>query len=330
MIRKTLAAYALLLPMSVMAQSGGNPLVMPQAGATQEPTKVEVKAEELAQDQAPQVERVEPAPSAEKKSGGRQRASVLSSAGVSDRIKPAPGQLKLESGQNAVVGIAIAHLNRIITPFLEPTVKTTSTATTMVDGSIVYVATNLEEPIGLFIHEKESPESAISLTLMPAQIPPISTKVDLTGVTPVKPKVKELAARDAAEAYEEAHPYPQMISDLMKDLARGEVPEGFGFEELDGSHAFMPACNQWGLRTIPLQFMQGAEVSAIVAQVTNVGTQVIEVDESKCSAPHVRAVAAWPQTVLAPGESTELYLAVSTPVELNDRKRRPSVAGVMP
>jgi len=68
--------------------------------------------------------------------------------------------------------VAIDHLNRIVTPFAAPQVRTVSQATTQVDGNAIYVATATEEPVGLFITEAGDSATALSLTLAPRHIPP--------------------------------------------------------------------------------------------------------------------------------------------------------------
>src|SRR5699024_1112142 len=49
--------------------------------------------------------------------------------------------LYLIPGVNQIIPIAKSHLNRIITPFADPVIHTTSTAQISTKGSILYVAT---------------------------------------------------------------------------------------------------------------------------------------------------------------------------------------------
>jgi hypothetical protein len=90
-------------------------------------------------------------------------------------------------GTTAIVEVAIDHLNRIVTPFTSPQVRTVSRATTQVDGNAIYVATASEEPVSLFITEAGDTAMAISLTLAPRHIPPREVRLVLTGgVVPVR------------------------------------------------------------------------------------------------------------------------------------------------
>jgi conjugal transfer pilus assembly protein TraK len=245
-----------------------------------------------------------------------------------DGVVAPPPVIELRSGQNAMLAVAFAHLNRIVTPFDEPVVQTTSTAQTKVDGSLLYVATNVEEPIALFVHNKDEPEVAFSLTLVPAEIPPISTEVRLVGEAPQRASSrKSVVVEEAAKAFETSHAYPQMLTTLLRDIALGKVPDGFGLELLHGPNPWMPACRQPNVHVQPAQLVVGSSVMAFVAKATNIGHSPLDLDESACDAPHVRAVAAWPTAHLAPGQSTELYLVVSLPEEVNTSAARPSLIG---
>ena len=68
-----------------------------------------------------------------------------------------PKTITVSPGTTAIVEVAIDHLNRIVTPFAAPQVRTVSQATTQVDGNAIYVATATEEPVGLFISEAATP-----------------------------------------------------------------------------------------------------------------------------------------------------------------------------
>ena len=92
-----------------------------------------------------------------------------------------PRTIRVSPGTTAIVEVAIDHLNRLVTPFVSPQVRTVSPATTQVDGSAVYVATASEDPVSLFITEAGDTATAISLTLAPRHIPPREVRLVLTG-----------------------------------------------------------------------------------------------------------------------------------------------------
>lgn len=241
-------------------------------------------------------------------------------------VKPAPARMTVDSGENHVVGIAFSHLNRIITPFVKPVVKTTSVATTSVEGSIVYVATNLSEPVGLFIHEEARPEFAISLTLVPAEIPPVSTSITVKGLD--ETGATRIAAKQSlATAFEQQHTYLEMLKVLFRDLALGKVPDGYGFEEVGGYHPDMPRCDIAGVHVVPLQLLTGASLRAFVGRAQNTSETVREIREGACEGRAVRAVAAWPRTQLQPGEAVEIYIALDVPGPDDQGPQRPSLLG---
>ena len=76
-----------------------------------------------------------------------------------------------------------------------------------------------------------------------------------------------------------------------------------------------------------MQLIEGAEVTAIVARVTNVAYQPIEINESECKSDRLIGAATWPRALLNPGESAELYLAIRSPASDEVSSVRPSVIG---
>lgn len=244
-----------------------------------------------------------------------------------ERVAPPPAQLRVKPGVNAKFGVALAHVNRIVTPFAAVKVVTTSQASITTEGPIVYVSTNIAEPIGLFLHDPQDPTVAVSLTLIPSEIPPVSTMVDLEGVTRRGPV---LVARneELAQEFESGAPYVAAITSLLRELAHGKVPDGYGLEAFREEHrGLLPRCDMAGLALTPGQLVSGAELLAIVMRATNVTTRTVEVNEDGCS-DEARATAAWPRRVLAPGESTEVYVVVGRPGEQETGAQRPSLVGV--
>lgn len=55
-----------------------------------------------------------------------------------------PTMLLMTPGVNELIPVALGHLNRIVTPFESPQVRTTSDAQTQIKGNVVYVATDKE------------------------------------------------------------------------------------------------------------------------------------------------------------------------------------------
>jgi hypothetical protein len=135
-----------------------------------------------------------------------------------------PKTVRVSPGTTAIVEVAIDHLNRIVTPFAAPQVRTVSSATTQVDGNAVYVATASEEPVSLFITEAGDTATAISLTLAPRHIPPREVRLVLTGAlaraAAAVSSRRETVARDD-------QPYVEHIAATFPALAQNRVPAGF-------------------------------------------------------------------------------------------------------
>ena len=102
------------------------------------------------------------------------------SAGNGEAIHDEP-MITVKQGNNYIVPIAIAHPNRIVTPFSNPEVISTSLTGMKADGScseicikdnVVYVATNKQVPVTMFVNERGNESASISLTLVPKKIPP--------------------------------------------------------------------------------------------------------------------------------------------------------------
>jgi conjugal transfer pilus assembly protein TraK len=237
-----------------------------------------------------------------------------------------PKTIRVSPGTTAIVEVAIDHLNRIVTPFASPQVRTVSSATTQVDGNAVYVATASEEPVSLFITDSGDTATAISLTLAPRHIPPREVRLVLTGgfvrtSTPPVPKPRTpIAASD--------QPYVEHIATAFRALARNQVPAGYGLRPAGRGERV--ACRQPGLSVRTAQVLDGGRLRILAARARNQGKLPIDLEERTCSAGSgtlVAAVAVWPRTRLAPGQETELYVAVRSREPDPERHDRPSLLG---
>lgn len=254
-------------------------------------------------------------------------------------VPPPPAVVDLQSGINATMGIAYEHTNRILTPFEHPEVKTNSTAAITVEGSIVYVSTNADDPISMFIHDHDRGDPAISLTLVPEEIPAVSTQVRLPGLESANgwgsagngsframARAPSPASAELAHSFETSNPYVETLIALMKDLAHQRVPDGYSLQTLNGASPLMPQCSMPGLRLDPAQLLSGGEYEVLVARASNVGVMPVSVREDGCGEA-ARAVAAWPDRLVQPGASTEVYIVLARANEEGQHNQRPTVAG---
>jgi conjugal transfer pilus assembly protein TraK len=261
--------------------------------------------------------------------GLRQTLPVSSSETDSTNARgltPPPAKLSVRPGIVEVIPIALHHLNRIRTPFSDPEVETVN-ETVMIEakGSVIYVSTDVRDPISLFVTERGQPDLALSLQLMPARIPQIETSLEIPGLSlsalPGEPR--------AAEDWELDQPYVETLSELMATLARQEVPTGYGMKAFGAEDALhLPACAfPPGIVVRPAQIVIGSNLIAVIAEVRNEGPMQVVLDESACGSAGVLAVAAYPHLTLDRGQSTELYIARELPQQLPITARRPVVVG---
>jgi len=213
--------------------------------------------------------------------------------------------LVMAPGVNEIVPVAVSHLNRIVTPFGEPEVNTTSDATVNIEDNVIYVATTEENPVTLFITQKGSQARALSLTLVPRRIPPRELFLELEGGA----TNAALVGNPKAERWETSQPYIDTLRGVMRSLALGDIPQGYTLHDTN-SQQRMPSCQQPGFnfQFAGGQTMVGHRLSVNIGVATNVSGQPLEFKEQSCGDWDVAAVAAWPRNVLGPNERTEVYV----------------------
>jgi hypothetical protein len=89
-------------------------------------------------------------------------------------------------------------------------------------------------------------------------------------------------------------------------------------------------CRQPALSVSTAQVFEGRGLRILAAMARNRGKQPIVLEEHRCntdSGAVVAAVAAWPRSRLAPGEETELYVAVRPGESSVERGDHPSLLG---
>jgi len=95
-------------------------------------------------------------------------AQVLTEAKRETQEIPATAQtIQVVPGVNEIIPVAVGHLNRIVTPFDKPHVRTVSQATTQIEGNVLYIATPDENPVALYITPGETEDFALSHLSLP-------------------------------------------------------------------------------------------------------------------------------------------------------------------
>lgn len=240
--------------------------------------------------------------------------------------RPPPAELTIKPGRTEVMSIAgKGQLNRLVTPFARPYVRTTAQGTsTTIEGSVIYLSTVSTEPVSLFIMDEGDELTAISLTLNPREIPSAQVRLKIEGY---QPTVLRPASIEQAQAFEVDQAHTETLRSVMKALAMGEVPPGYGITQFQGRAPVVLDCLIDGVQILPAQLVTGATLQVVVARVQNTSSWPVELDESLCASDYTLGVAAWPRTVLQPGEATELFVATRRDMAPRSQARPSTLQG---
>lgn len=258
-------------------------------------------------------------------------ASVLNLPPQQAATSVATQTLQVKPGINELMPIAVGHLNRLVTPFDNPVVTTTSQATTSTKGKIVYVATADETPVTLYITPGDNQDIALSLTLIPKRIPAREIHLSLDQETYKRLiQWQRQSATSSGQPANQEQSYITTLKQLFRDLGLQKTPAGYSLR--DPSQSEQIHCHQDRVRIHTGQLLEGQELLIFVGVARNTGVTPIEFDERACASiqDEVLAVAAWPKVVLGPGESTELYVAVRRKDEAAITVRPSLLNGRMP
>ena len=232
-----------------------------------------------------------------------------------------PRTISVAPGSNALLELAIDHLNRIVTPFQRPSVRTVASLTTEIDGNVLYVATASEEPATLYITDADDAHTTVGLTIAPRRVPPREIRLRVPGLKSARSQTSAQATSAAippaalsalsTASWQQPEAYVAELTATLRALALGEVPASYTQRRARTSET--PICTPPGLSVTRGQVLDGGPLTVVTATLTHSGKAPLAIDEATCrlAADHpVVAVAAWPRTRLTPGTTTELYLAV--------------------
>ncbi|MCD2452138.1 MAG: type-F conjugative transfer system secretin TraK [Methylicorpusculum sp.] len=229
-------------------------------------------------------------------------------------IKPKPG--RTES-----VIIAKGKLNRIVTPYAEPKVLTVDNVETKVDGSAIYIATDSESPVSMFISDSESGNAA-SLQLSPQElVMPVEIRIEGDP----KANTSEAGSSKNDRLFRQDSPYITEVKSIMQNLGKQQIPQGFTLVDLTDELRAMTFCHDPGLTYWPGQLLSGHDSRIVVLIAQNNGLLATTFEESFCASENTMAVAAWPKVRLEPGEKTEIYLLLRLPEGKSGEEIRPAL-----
>jgi conjugal transfer pilus assembly protein TraK len=226
-------------------------------------------------------------------------------------IKPKPGTTES-------VVIAKGKLNRIVTPYADPKVLTVDNVETKIDGAVVYIATDSEMPVSLFISDVDT-GNATSLQLLPREMDtPVEIKIEQD-----QSKGSEPASSKSDSVIRQDSPYITEIKSVMQGMGKQQIPPGFTLEEVTEEIRVMSLCHGTDLTFYPGQLLSGHDSRIVVMVMQNKGTITRVFEEGYCATDDVMAVAAWPKVRLEPGEQAEVYVLMRLPMGKNGEEIRP-------
>ena len=231
-----------------------------------------------------------------------------------------PLHIQARPGVNQVLVVALGHVNRIVTPFERPQVRTSSSASVTVVKNILYVSPTDAAPVTLFVTPKGDEAMALSLTLAPRKIPPVEITLEVAN------GYGQRRTNAKAEKWETAQPYVETLTALFRALAHEEIPDGFEIDRSAGN-PIAKLCRQPGVQYSTGQVIKGRNLTVLVGVATSTLSQPIELNERACSTDGVRAAAGWPGIALFPGRPIELYVVVEQQQFTSARRQRPSLLG---
>lgn len=236
------------------------------------------------------------------------------------------GTVIMRRGVNELIPVAVHHLNRIVTPFSTPVVKTGANAEVSVEDNVIYVATADTAPVTLFINEEGNQDVSLNLTLVPRRIPAREVFLNVEDGL--------LAGNgfgsSKADRWERSQPYVETIRTVFRGLALGELPQGYSLGRFPANRQ-APNCIMEGLefKFKGGQLLSGHNMQVSVGVVQNISSSPIEIREAVCGGWDVTAVAAWPNNMLMPGQKSEIYVAERISRTTKATNKRPSLLGGM-
>ncbi|WP_256657394.1 type-F conjugative transfer system secretin TraK [Pseudomonas sp. 2FE] len=234
------------------------------------------------------------------------------------------------NGTNTLIPISRGQINRIVTPFDNPHIQTVSKAEISTSGNVIYVTTETDQPVTMFVTPEDDESVALSLTLLPQSVPPIQANLVLAknvqGLSGGMPITQTANYSGQARKWERSQPYMDTLRSLMRDMAMGNLPRGYSFGELT-SGAKIPACAQPSISFdfSKSQLIEGHDFRVFVATAENISSRTVEFDHGACTHPHRAAASAWPDEVLEPGQKTEVFVVTRVPTEVPQSATRPSL-----
>ena len=248
-----------------------------------------------------------------------------SSPGQAETNAQPASVLSVSPGVNELIPVAVDHLNRLVTPFDNPQIRTTSRAVTEVRDNVIYVATAESTPVALFITPEGEESPALSLTLVPRKVPPVDVILQLSSsFKGSSPAFSSASYPVIPTEHPQTIPRSRQLKQWLKQLATGKTPRGFYPTALTGEALPAIHCHTAGLTLVPglSGTLANRQFLLVRRTVLSQATAPISLSPDTCRASGLAAAGVWPDATVLPGETTELLL-VFVKSALTDRGHQP-------
>lgn len=252
---------------------------------------------------------------------------------------PTPS-FNMKPGENKAVIVAAGLMNRITTNFNMIAVRTSDmSAVIEAQDGYVYVTTNSSNPLGLMIYEEGLPETAISLVLKPEEALPVMLNVNVQlswkqkQAINARTKERERMAKvelanqvDNSHASAEGH--VERIKNILIPIAQQDIPRGF-VEADEIPETLIRPCSIPIRQKVSQRFSGNREYIDVVV-VYNHTNYPYQVKEEQCMSRDTLGVALLDQSIIQPGQSSEIYIVrdklFKEKLENRNKRRRVSAA----
>lgn len=202
------------------------------------------------------------------------------------------------SGTNTLIPISRSQINRLVTPFDSPNIQTVSQAEISTSGNVIYVTTQDDQPVTMFVTPEDDESVAISLTLLPQSIP----RSRQTSSSAAASRAGCGYAGDGLDCLQRNRSQVGAQPTLYGHPAfaharngRGQAASRIQFRRTQVGDS-IPACAQPALSFdfSKSQLIQGHDFRVYVAVAENISGQTVEFDHGACSHPNRAVVSSWP------------------------------------
>ena len=207
-----------------------------------------------------------------------------------------------ERNEPTMFVISNSHVNRIVTPFDNPSLKMDAVGGVQYQqhGNVLYLATKKDTRglIAAFITEKGDESVVIPVVFRPMPVGP--QQVEVGGIVS--------GGSSMARKFERSHYRTDTITSVLSTLAKGQLPSGYQITNV--STQYLPKCTQEGL-TFDFyrgQLASGGDYVVMIGTVKNSSSTVVEFKENNCNSDDLIAVSSYPKNKLLPNETSEVFV----------------------